>query len=264
MMNQTVTTMPINSALTGYVIKHCEEYIFFADDSGTTTDDFDKAAIYSSRLAAHQRCSEFWKRLPVDPDNEEQQEWQIIKRKLVEIKPKKLEAPFALAISDPLEAIQKVYEYHCMYSQRVSDWMYRAGVKDVPRPPICKITITAPKWAGIYMPKVRECHYPIVYVMMHSERESFEETIAHEVVHAYQNAFSGFGGGHGPDFFALMRHAAQYPATSAKHTYDLGEAKRLSEKLREWWKEQGERGALASLPVEVITQPMKRQGIVCQ
>ncbi len=241
--------------LAGYVIKHCAEYLFFADDNGTPTDDFESAVAYSSKLQAHQRCAEFFRLQELEQDAA----WEIVKRREVIQRAPKLEAPFALAISDPLEAVRYVYDLHCKYSQRISDWLRRAGVTDVPQQAACKMTITAPKWAGIWSPNGRECHYPVVYAMM---AQDFHMIVAHEVVHSYQHAFCGRGSGHGNDFYALMKHAAQEPITRHTHTYNVGEARRLSETLKPWWKKVGQKGLLQSLPVEIVTEPMRRKGII--
>lgn len=248
-------------ALTGYCIKHCENYLFFRDNSGNTTEDFEQARVYGSRLDAHQQCAAYFRGLGViNVEDLANHEWQIIRRRNVVQKAPPLDAPFALHISDPIEAVHRVYELHALYSQRVSSWLRIAGVPvdKIPRPATCKMTITAPKWAGIWSPSNSECHYPVVYAMMDP---NYKETVAHEVVHSFQRAFTGCPSGHGADFLAMMMHAALEPVTTIGHTCNVPEAKRLSEVLRKWWRVQGQRGLLASLPVEVATEPLKRKGI---
>ena len=243
------------ATLQGYVIKHSEEYLFFRDNSGEqVTEDFDLAATYPSKLAACQQCSEYFKRAEESNDTS----WRIVRRRDVVIKPKPLEAPFELFITDPFEAVHKIYDLHCEYSRRVASWLRSAGVRDIPQQAECRITITAPHWAGIWSGNGRECHYPVVYCMMAAD---YHTIVAHEVVHSYQHAFCGRGSGHGNDFYAIMKHAALEPVTRHTHSYNVAEAARLSKVLSKWWQHAGQLGLLASLPVEVITQPMKRKGI---
>jgi hypothetical protein len=251
---QSPTTLPTVGKLVGYCIKHTDEYLFFRDNSGEhITDDFDLAATYPSKLAAVQQCGEYFKRAEVNDDTT----WQIVRRSAVVIKPKPLEAPFELHITDPFEAVHKIYDLHCEYSRRVSSWLVKAGVQNIPQQAECRITITAPHWAGIWSPRGRVIHYPAVYCMMAGD---FHKIIAHEVVHSYQDAFCGRGSGHGNDFYALMKHAALEPVNRHTHNYSVNEAQRLSKVLRRWWQEQSQRGLITSLPVDVDTSPMKRKG----
>lgn len=243
--------------LSGYVVKHSEEYLFFADNLGTPTDDFEKAAIYGSRLAAHQQCAEFFKRAEADNDDT----WQIVRRKDVVVRAAKFEAPFQLVIADPIEAIHKIYELHNEYSKRLTYWLRNACTTlKIPQPARPVVTLTAPKWCGMYLPREHECHYPIVFAMMDTE---LAQTVAHEVVHSFQRVFNGNyrGDAHGGDFYALMLNAAREPVTSVLHSLDNAEAKRLSEHLLPYWREQGAKGVLSSLPLQVVTQPMKRKGV---
>jgi len=232
------------------------EYQFVArEDAGWRwTDDLDVAAGFGSRLAADRFA-----------ETHAMRQFKIARRDAVAIKPKKFEAPFALAISCPLEAVQTTFDLHEEYCQRVEAWLQRAGCQpdySKGRPTPC-MTITAPKWAGMYSSDTHHCHYPAVYAMLAPENgpEAWRTIVAHEVVHAYQRAFTGRGAGHGPDFYALMKHAAREPVTSHTHGYSVKEARRLSEKLLPWWELTRQQGLLASLPLEVLTTKTKRKGI---
>lgn len=187
--------------------------------------------------------------------------WRPFPSAEVAIKLKQLEVPFDLVIKDPLEAVEKMCQAHWDYCERIEHWLSKAGVT-LPatwqKPTPC-MTITAPTWAGIYSPATHTCHYPVVYAMI--GKDCVNMVTAHEVVHAYQRQFTGHSCGHGPDFYAMMRHGMDLPITDHHHSYNTSEAKRLSDKLFPWWSMARERGALQSLPCEVLVTKTKRKGI---
>jgi len=243
-----------------YVMQHLDEdgelEYSFLDMNIASTDELDSAVGFGSRLSA-----ERW--METREHQLDWSRWQVVKLDSIQPRAEKFDAPFDLTIADPLEAVRVTVELHDFYCQKVEDWLRKAGIGSQFDRPTPLVTITAPKWAGLYSSATHICHYPTVYAMMAplTGHDRWRVTVAHEVVHAYQNIFTGQGTGHGADFYGLMKHAAGEPITRHTHQQDVMEAKRLSEKLLPWWRRQRERGTLIGLPCEVIDVKIKRKGI---
>lgn len=234
---------------------HDELFVSAGECGWTATQELDAASGFSSRLSA-----ERW--METNGLGIDAMLWRPIRRADVAIKPKKFDPPFKLVVTDPLEAVRLTCELHDEYCDRVEAWLVVAGVQRAAieqrgRPVPC-MTMTSPRWAGLYSSGTHTCHYPVVYTMMAAD---WRIIVAHEVVHAYQKLFTGQPCGHGPDFYGMMRHAALEPITDHHHKYSVSEAKRLSEKLLPWWAMAREQGLLASLPCEVLTTKTKRKGV---
>lgn len=216
-----------------------------------TSEDVAEALGFSSRLAA-----ETW----AETVGLDGLLWRPVKRADCKVKAKAFESPFALTISDPLEAVELVCRRHWEYCARIEQWLTKAGVAlpaDHARPTPC-MTITAPTWAGLYSGSTHVCHYPVAYAMMAADHQT---VVAHEVTHAYQRQFTGHECGHGPDFYAMMAHGMGIKLIDHHHRYSVAEARRLSDKLLPWWSMARERGVLSSLSCEVLTTKTKRKGI---
>lgn len=215
-------------------------------------DALDAAKHFSSKLSA----LNFIETLYAD----RRESLAVVRCESVVPKPKAFTAPFDLFEPDPLRAIDAVIRLHEEYCKRVATWLQYIGLPVQPDTwPRVSITATAHKWAGLYTGGTKHvCTYVLPYAMMQSD---YEITVAHEVVHAFQEQFTGFAAGHGPDFYALMRHAAKQPIAAHTHSYNVLEAFRLADTLIPWFNSQKERGVLHSLPVEVCLERIKRSGV---
>jgi hypothetical protein len=160
-----------------------------------------------------------------------------------------------LLYPDPLAAAEALQRRFVETCDLVEGWLTRVvGVEPGPRPGLA-LTCAGHTWAGLYRPPEHEVVLVAPYAMLHPDY--LRTVVAHEVVHAYQDAFTGGvpsdarHGGHGGDFYALMRHAAQTPVERHTHDYSPVEAARLGEATSLWWREARERGLVASAPCRV-------------
>lgn len=218
------------------------------------TDELDEASRFGGRLSAmvalENRFGKEWKSTG----------WRPVRLEDVVVKPKPLPlGDFKLHISDPLEAVRRVAEWHNAYCERVEAWLLRATGKIMAfNRPECRVAARFQEWAGIYMSAENACVYPLAYAMMAPDFKG--KAVAHEVCHGYQKYFS-CGRGHGGDFYALMEHAAGEPISKHTHDYSLETARELTRSVLPWWQQNRAKGLLASLPCQVETEKKKRKGI---
>lgn len=243
------------TALGRWVLQPRDETPGFMGPAGLLVDDPEDAASFGSRLGALTRLETMGKAA--------MEAWAPVRREHARVHPRAPElGDLALWTRDPLEAVRSVVDLHAEYCERVEAWLRRAGVPDealdrgMPR---CEVTVLAPLWAGCYEGRAHTCHYPLPWAMV--DQPQLRHTVAHEVVHAYQRAFTGCRPGHGADFFAMMRHAAGVAEPQVKHTMDPGTARAVSAALRPWFLRELQRGTLSSLPCKVDTTPRKRRAI---
>lgn len=247
-----------NSASRYVVVSAIEDYAFIGRETDVA-QDLDEARGFSSRLSA-----ERW----METNGVDMGLWRAVKRDSVVVRPKRLEIALDLERSDPLAAVRELVDLHWEYCNRLETWLSRAGVGreeiDARGRPTPYVTVLAPKWAGVYSSQDHSCHYPLPYAMLKpipGFRDSLRNTVAHEVVHAYQRLFTGCPSGHGPDFYALMKRAAEQEYLGEGHHWSIEEAQQLSSQLLPWWQQSAEKGLLASLPCEVVTVKIKRRGV---
>ena len=226
----------------------------------------DDPRVFGSRLAAHQYFQahpELLSDSNGEDDDLESSGWRLIRYRDLVVKPRPIEEPVTgLLIDNPIAAAEVLLEAHDRHCRAAERWMRAACPgADLPEHPKPKATILTPDWAGLYSSADHSCCYPLTYVMINGA-QSADDTAAHEVAHAYQRAFTGCGKlGHGPDFYALMRHALGKPISEHTHSYDIALARRLSRQTKKWWDRELERGALARLPMEIAIVRVKRKGI---
>jgi hypothetical protein len=251
-----------------YVLKRCGEREFVRDATAIgqveITRDLCEARQFTSRIAArgftmtHDKGRAFCAA-----------EWEYVKIELVPPVEEMIGLPRDLLVDDPLDAIERIHKLHHMYSERIADWVHRATnlIADF-SPPRIMVTVRAQKWAGLFEPGSRTVHYCLPYAMMHlgdrpSTIRDYEHCVAHECVHAYQKLFTGHfvGGGHGGDFYAMMRHAAMYPVSRHTHDYSVKKCVEVARALQKPFEQMAERGLLSSLPCQVVTESIKRKGI---
>ena len=162
-----------------------------------------------------------------------------------------------LVVIDPNVDIGKliadIAKYHDMYCERVGEWIAKViGVTAVTRP-TPQIDLSGARHSGVYRTSEHSCTYTLGYAMIYGI-ESFRETIAHEVVHAYQNLFSGVGAGHGGDFYGMMRHAALHPVYAHKHRYSVAEGERLAKGLVPYYERGIKGGLFVGMACKVLTK----------
>jgi hypothetical protein len=149
--------------------------------------------------------------------------------------------------------VLQIAKYHDMYCERVGEWITKVIDATNVAKPAPQIDLSGAKHSGVYRPGEHSCTYTLGYAMIYGI-ESFKETIAHEVVHAYQNLFSGVGAGHGGDFYGMMRHAALHPVYAHKHRYDVKQGERLAKGLVPYYERAIMRGEFASMACKVLTK----------
>jgi len=253
-----------------YVLKHLGDERKFVAGSDyqqvTTSDELASAQHFASRLAA--------RGFTLNADKDKlfgfvAAEWDVVQIELVPEEPK-IEVIDGLMVEDPVECARKLCDLHFKYADRVAAWVRKATnyVGDYSPP---KIVVTARpqmNWTGLYSPTDHTCHYVLPMAMLNLGRpmQDYEETVAHEVVHAYQRLFVGqdIRSGHGGDFYAMMRHAALWPTKTHTHAPLPGEFQKcilLFKKLQKPIERLAEGGLLASLPCQIVTEKLKRRGI---
>lgn len=240
-------------------------------DAGTVgvTAELPSAQHFASRLAARQ--------FTLNADRDKlfgfvAQEWSVVQIELVPPAPQ-IEIIDGLMVEDPVECVRRVCELHEVYCDRVSAWVRRATnlVADYSHPRVCITARPQMRWAGLYSPSDHTCHYVLPLAMLNLGRapgaqHDYEETIAHEVVHAYQKLFVGqyISNGHGGDFYAMMRHAALYPTDTHTHAPQPGEYHKcvsLFRKLQRPLEQLAVNGTMQSLPCTFVTSKIDRRGL---
>jgi len=104
------------------------------------------------------------------------------------------------------------------------------------RRPDCSIVCRRSRASGRYRP-FDGCRYYLQYAMI--EGDEYDETIAHEVAHHYQDYFKVLDDGslrhcepHGELFFFLLRYVCGFPAARRFHTVTRKRANTICEMLR--------------------------------
>ena len=270
-MDETLVVPGLLGARKVYVLKKydTEQHCFVADESGGETSELASAHRFGSRLAA--------RGFTLNKDKQQlygftAADWQIIQIELVP-PPERIEVIDGLAIEDPVKCIERIVELHQMYADRVAAWVRHAThlITDYSAPRVCITVRPQMRWRGLYSPRDNTCHYVLPAAMLSlgsapKTHRDYEETIAHEVVHAYQRHFVGqfVGSGHGGDFFAMMRHAALYPTVHSTHESTQEEMKRcivLFKKLQKPMERIAQEGRLSHLPCTIVTEQIKRSGL---
>lgn len=246
-----------------YVLKRYgrNNRIFVGPNDAEVTD-LSVAQQFGSRLAARDHTMNAVQLVASD--------WEYVKIELVPPPPKPDDASLADAlIKDPIIAARMIGELHGKYCERLEEWIRHAtGELRAFTAPKALVTTRPQQWAGLYERRTHTCHYTLPYAMLHLGDQpgtliDFEHTIAHEVVHAYQGAFARRPMvDHGAGFYSLMRHAARYPINAHTHTYSLTACRRVSEAIQKTMEESAERGLLAGLSCEVVTDKINRKGVL--
>lgn len=230
-----------------YLLKRVDSFTYRTAD-GSDNEDYDIAQRWTSRLGARTELENEWPMLQLS--------YELVHIDKIPKKPEPPRYDGPLVITDPIEAVRLIHEAHHAYCDKLETWLRRViGTQNFARPePV--ITVVGTSWAGLYTSANHECHYPVAYAMIN--KDFLDITVAHEVVHAYQNAFTGVGSGHGGDFYALMRHAADRPVSRHTHTYSVEGAALLSAVIHPQWVKKLEQGELQSLPCEVRYKELPR------
>lgn len=125
---------------------------------------------------------------------------------------------------------KKIEEAHDYWCQWIRQRLERV-VHHVPTPSII-ITNDAYKWAGVYLHKSHTCKYSLPYAIVAGDK--YDETIAHEVCHAFQFKLQPNSIKHGDLFFFLFHNVCEM-SRNQFHEYDVKKAKKVAAllKLRE-------------------------------
>jgi hypothetical protein len=118
---------------------------------------------------------------------------------------------------------------HTYWYRRIRDWCHDAGVTGLPDEPGIEFRLEAFNWCGRYSRRFKRCIYPLPYVIMLGE--SYDDTIAHEMVHHFQWAVMPKSAKHGETFHMLMKYACGFDGKQTYHAYDVKKAKQISSML---------------------------------
>lgn len=137
--------------------------------------------------------------------------------------------PVALKISDPSSAARQIRMRHDYWCFRVDAWLLKQGL--TPRlPPSCEMSWLGGRACGKYYSRQHKCKYYLPYAMMLGIDE-YDDTIAHEVVHAYQRCLMPRCKFHGESFYILMRLACGYDLKTHTHSYSVRTARHIEKML---------------------------------
>lgn len=121
-----------------------------------------------------------------------------------------------------------VTERHNYWYGYLRNWCLHAGINP-PLSPRCETVIDGYKKAGWYSQgpgSLRSCTYDLAYVIVAGER--YDETIAHEMCHAFQRTVAnGKTHKHGEIFFFLLNVVCKIPRGKF-HNYDCNKAKAIA------------------------------------
>ncbi len=82
--------------------------------------------------------------------------------------------------------------------------------------PVPEFKNTAARWAGQYQTKRNRCKYALPYIFM--LKNEYDETIAHEVCHAYQKIVYPDSAWHGEMFHYMLRVICGFSGAKSTHT----------------------------------------------
>lgn len=217
-------------------------------------------ARWGSKLSCHLAIEEWLKR----HDDRDTDDCFVVRKIAEDAK------PIVICNDDIAGLLADVVKWHDCYCGLIEQWLEKSIGFDASkaRRPECRMTLADVSWAGQYSPREHVCDYSMAYAMVVGMADGgvncghiglgFYSTIAHECCHAYQDAFTGVGTGHGGDFYAMMKHACFIPIRQHKHSYDGGIAIQVARSLVPFWKRQMADGIVATLPCGVDTTFVKR------
>lgn len=136
----------------------------------------------------------------------------------------------ALKIADPLSAAKLLRQRHEYWCERVRSWLISQGVDNIKAAPTCDVSWRGERACGKYFTKTHTCRYYLPYVMMLGIEE-YDDTIAHEVVHAYQRCLLPRCKYHGESFYIMMKLACGYDLKKHTHCYSVRDAKHVAHTL---------------------------------
>lgn len=125
------------------------------------------------------------------------------------------------------DRIQKWHELHC---DRLEAAAAALGAPAAPRPKCVVVDglLRRSRRSGEYSPREKACYYSLAFALAAGPR--YEETVAHEVVHHYQEWILPGSAWHGELFSALAK------ATGLKvtrcHDYDVRKARLVAQLLK--------------------------------
>lgn len=142
-------------------------------------------------------------------------------------------AEYDLVRPDPVDCVRWIEERHGYWSERLREWTARVGlVNPGGMPELAAIHVKARAAAGWYYPAKHDVHYVLPYAM---SQPSYDQTIAHEVCHAYQRAFLEKSESHGEVFEILFRLgcgiSTHQRECSKFHAYSVQQAITLSRSI---------------------------------
>ena len=133
-----------------------------------------------------------------------------------------------LAMPDPLAAATYVHERVEHWSSHLSDWCSTAVGVEATAPNLSMPSVVRGRWAGRYSSGSHRVVLPVPWAMIAGD--AYDETIAHEVCHAYQRAVYAHGKWHGEIFHFLLHIVCRKPHTRY-HRLPVTQAKALSKVL---------------------------------
>src|SRR6187399_464816 len=139
----------------------------------------------------------------------------------------------ALKIADPLCAAKQIRDRHIYWCERVRKWLLSQNIQTCAMP-ACDLSWLGGRAAGKYFTSNHTCRYYLPYAMVLGI-DSYDETIAHEVVHAYQRCLlpSPFKMKyHGESFFIMMKLACGYLKHSHFHQYPVKQVRAVAKALK--------------------------------
>jgi hypothetical protein len=135
-------------------------------------------------------------------------------------------AEFDLVRPDPIACALWIEDRHIVWSERIKAWVQKIFETDWPIPTIGAVHAKARSAAGWYVGgEVHTCSYVLPYAM---SQKDYDQTIAHEVCHAFQCAVLETAVGHDEIFEMLFRKAAGISKSerqcAAFNAYDVQQA----------------------------------------
>lgn len=122
-------------------------------------------------------------------------------------------------------------ELHRKYCRKLASFArnWGHGSLDIGQPDI-EFKVSGTKVGGKYSSAKHCCIYMLDYMAVVDDE--YEETIAHEVCHAYQQMILPSSKWHGDFFLFLLRNVCGFKEAGIRHTHPVGKIKVVAEYLK--------------------------------
>lgn len=112
-------------------------------------------------------------------------------------------------------AIQYLTDRHHFWYDHLAKWYERSGLKTPPPIPELVLNTRPIRRAGRFSVKAHRCEYTLIYCVVHGEKN--DETVAHEMCHAFQQYAMPGCEWHGEFFFFLLRVVCGFKTATKYH-----------------------------------------------